>query len=894
MFGSLRKPGSMRNSNVAGLFSIEDPEKIFTDLFEIGHGSFGAVYYAKNSKTNEIVAIKKMSIQGRHSSEQWEDIAKEVTFLQSLRHVNCVAYRGCYMREETAWLVMEYCLGSASNLIDVHKKPLQEEEIAAICQGALRGLEYLHGRNTIHRDIKAGNILLTDDGTVKLADFGSASIASPAKSFVGTPYWMAPEVILAMDEGQYDGKSDIWSLGITCIELAEQKPPLFNMNAMSALYHIAQNDSPSLNQNENWSDHFRNFVNACLSKDPGVRPTATACLQDSFITRTRQPDVLLVLIKRTKVAVLEQDNLQSQRFQKKILLGIAEGNEDAKEDYISAGEESTEENASTKSNSVASHGSCDSRSGEAASNRVHDLDLVKTLATKFVLEDGAAGFNIGAQVGGSAPSQEMASNFSTIRTTSIVSQQHREHIQQNIMREQMSGYKRMRSQHTRQLQQLEQRQKIEMEELRQRLEKEHEARLGFDTRELEMDIQRQVKEKEKHDKFAALNENKRRKHIIQMQEQEMKQLLQQQKKDYQRSKEEMRKSMPDVSPRRDTLRNQKDSLKQQQQEAGQCLAEQHRRFLELEIRKFRRRKLLQFHLLEQDLLREHLVKRQAQLEFAHSSLMNQDEAVQELEKKHLNGVHQLKEELLQKQHQMEQTNQSDYTLRAERELRQRHEVEFKQMPKQVKLQESEIRRQFRDAVKIQEKQYKLLKETMIIKTPNKDEQKAILAKLKDDQARRIAMLGLQYETTIEEAKRHRNVTLDTTQVQEETELRKRLEEELEVLTNYQVKVSQQMLEQHEREKKELGENASIRRARLIQKMEEDVAAFKEESDKLYTDLHERQQREIEHFDLHSLSMGLDLEGTKEAINDEKVDGSTLSLSGSPSAISLLRPRSAHR
>ncbi|MED6246801.1 Serine/threonine-protein kinase TAO3, partial [Ataeniobius toweri] len=100
------------------------------------------------------------------------------------------------------------------------------------------------------RDVKAGNILLTELGQVKLADFGSASIASPANSFVGTPYWMAPEVILAMDEGQYEGKVDIWSLGITCIELAERKPPLFNMNAMSALYHIAQNDSPTLQSNE--------------------------------------------------------------------------------------------------------------------------------------------------------------------------------------------------------------------------------------------------------------------------------------------------------------------------------------------------------------------------------------------------------------------------------------------------------------------------------------------------------------------------------------------------------------------------------------------------------------------------------------------------------------------
>lgn len=116
-------------------------------------------------------------------------------------------------------LVMEYCLGSASDIIEVHKRPLKEEEIAAICDGVLRGLHYLHSLGRIHRDVKAGNILLTENGTVKLADFGSASIKCPANSFVGTPYWMAPEVILAMDEGQYDGKVDVWSLGITCIEL---------------------------------------------------------------------------------------------------------------------------------------------------------------------------------------------------------------------------------------------------------------------------------------------------------------------------------------------------------------------------------------------------------------------------------------------------------------------------------------------------------------------------------------------------------------------------------------------------------------------------------------------------------------------------------------------------
>lgn len=165
----------------------------------------------------------------------------------------------------------------------VHKKPLREDEIAAICHDSLRGLEYLHIKSRIHRDVKAGNILLTENGTVKLADFGSASISSPANSFVGTPYWMAPEVILAMDEGQYDGKVDVWSLGITCIELAERKPPYFNMNAMSALYHIAQNESPQLNQSSDWSDLFRSFVSSCLRKNPAERPTSNSMLMVSVI-----------------------------------------------------------------------------------------------------------------------------------------------------------------------------------------------------------------------------------------------------------------------------------------------------------------------------------------------------------------------------------------------------------------------------------------------------------------------------------------------------------------------------------------------------------------------------------------------------------------------------------
>ncbi|CAF1201019.1 unnamed protein product [Rotaria sordida] len=323
---------SVNDSECGNLFSKEDPEKLFVDLREIGHGNFGAVYYARNSETNELVAIKKMSTGRKQNTETWQDILKEIRFLRELNHRHCIAYRGCYLKEYTTWLVMEYCLGSAADLIEVHKKSLAEGEIATIVCDTLHALDYLHSMHRIHRDIKAGNILLTEDAIVKLADFGSASFSSPANSFVGTPYWIAPEVILAMENGQYDGKVDIWSLGITCIELAERKPPLFNMNPMSALYHIAQNEPPTLmmnNENQQinsnntislYTNDFISFIAMCLQKNPNDRPTPTELLNTIFIISNSNREILIDLIRRTKEAVKEFDNIRYRRM-KKVLMG---------------------------------------------------------------------------------------------------------------------------------------------------------------------------------------------------------------------------------------------------------------------------------------------------------------------------------------------------------------------------------------------------------------------------------------------------------------------------------------------------------------------------------------------------------------------------------------------
>ncbi|CAM9118925.1 unnamed protein product [Bubo scandiacus] len=256
---SSARPGSLKDPEVAELFFKEDPEKLFADLREIGHGSFGAVYFARDLRTNEVVAIKKMSYSGKQSNEKWQDIVREVKFLQRLRHPNTIQYRGCYLRGHTAWLAMEYCLGSASDLLEVHKQPLQEVEIAAIAHGALQGLAYLHRHSMIHRG-------------------EGPRFTPPAPHLPSSPPQDGPEVILAMDEGQYDGRADVWSLGITCIELAEQRPPLFHLNAMSALYHIAQSPAPPCSPQTGPSISAISWIRVSKSpaRAPGPRPRCSS------------------------------------------------------------------------------------------------------------------------------------------------------------------------------------------------------------------------------------------------------------------------------------------------------------------------------------------------------------------------------------------------------------------------------------------------------------------------------------------------------------------------------------------------------------------------------------------------------------------------------------------
>ncbi|XP_035259822.1 serine/threonine-protein kinase TAO2-like isoform X2 [Anguilla anguilla] len=773
------RAGSLKDPEVAELFYREDPEKLFSDLREIGHGSFGAVYFARDIRTNEVVAIKKMSYSGKQSNEKWQDIIKEVKFLQKLRHPNTIEYRGCYLREHTAWLVMEYCLGSASDLLEVHKKPLQEVEIAAITHGALQGLAYLHSHNMIHRDVKAGNILLTEPGQVKLGDFGSASIIAPANSFVGTPYWMAPEVILAMDEGQYDGKVDVWSLGITCIELAERKPPLFNMNAMSALYHIAQNESPVL-QSNHWSDYFRNFVDSCLQKIPQDRPTSDVLLKHRFLSRERPLSVVLDLIARTKDAVRELDNLQYRKM-KKILFqethnGPApeggEEEEEVEQYMLQTGTVNSMESshsvpsmsisASSQSSSVNSLADGSDDSGEMAMMQEGEHTVT---SNSSVIHRPPGHDNIyddpyqpemdaqpqapsGARRRGYYRNRD---HFATIRTASLVTRQIQEHEQGSALREQMSGYKRMRRQHQKQLMALENKLKAEMDEHQLRLDKEletqrnsfggegeklskkHQAILEKEAQKLTGRLRQPPGDGERlsritvdplaarlsrvggrdpgsngaaplspsvwpQTKAALAEEKKFQQHILSQQKKELSSLLESQKRQYRQRKEQLKEELNEnqSTPKREKqewLVRQKECLQQMQAEEEAGLLRRQRQYYELQCRQYKRKMLLARHNLEQDLLREDLNKKQTQKDLDCAMLLRHHESTQELEFRQLASVQRTRADLIRTQHQTELTNQLEYNKRREQELRQKHAVEVRQQPKSLKVSETEQQQQ---------------------------------------------------------------------------------------------------------------------------------------------------------------------------------------------------------
>ncbi|OHT16192.1 hypothetical protein TRFO_13345 [Tritrichomonas foetus] len=283
------------------------------NLLELsGEGSYGKVYKAFDKKNQRIVAIKVFEL----ATDDWLPLLTEVNLVIDLKHESIVNYFGWFFEEQYLWLVMEYCECSLSDVLDCcgtedkdgTSHGLTEMQVSAVCRGLLEGLVYVHSKKRIHRDIKAGNILVTSDGKVKLCDFGvSAQLDEfyhETNTTIGSPLWMAPEVI---SSSGHTTKADIWSFGITALELLEGRAPNFFLPINTLMFRIVSAPPP---QAPEWaSEAFKKFVGRALVKDPKLRPTAEELLADPFIQMCggRSQEILRDMVADFRLALEEEE-----------------------------------------------------------------------------------------------------------------------------------------------------------------------------------------------------------------------------------------------------------------------------------------------------------------------------------------------------------------------------------------------------------------------------------------------------------------------------------------------------------------------------------------------------------------------------------------------------------
>uniref|UniRef100_A0AAQ5ZLT9 non-specific serine/threonine protein kinase n=1 Tax=Amphiprion ocellaris TaxID=80972 RepID=A0AAQ5ZLT9_AMPOC len=287
-----------------------NPNDLWEIIGELGDGAFGKVYKAKNKETGVLAAAKVIETK---CEEELEDYMVEIDILAKCDHRYIVKLLDAFYHDNKLWIMIEFCPGGAvdATMLELDRG-LTEPQIKVVCRQMLEALDYLHSMKIIHRDLKAGNILLMLDGDIKLADFGvsakNTKTLQRRDSFIGTPYWMAPEVVMCetMKDAPYDYKADIWSLGITLIELAQIEPPHHELNPMRVLLKIAKSEPPTLEQPYKWSQEFKDFLKKALDKNPEIRPTAVQLMEHPFVRSVTSNRPLRELVAEAKAEVMEE------------------------------------------------------------------------------------------------------------------------------------------------------------------------------------------------------------------------------------------------------------------------------------------------------------------------------------------------------------------------------------------------------------------------------------------------------------------------------------------------------------------------------------------------------------------------------------------------------------
>ncbi|XP_070773347.1 serine/threonine-protein kinase 10 [Enoplosus armatus] len=310
-----------------------NPNDIWEIIGELGDGAFGKVYKARNKETGALAAAKQIETK---SEDELEDYIVEIDILAKCDHRYIVKLLDAFYHDNKLWIMIEFCPGGAvdATMLELDRG-LTEPQIKVVCRQMLEALVYLHSMKIIHRDLKAGNILLMLDGDIKLADFGvsakNTKTLQRRDSFIGTPYWMAPEVVMCetMKDAPYDYKADIWSLGITLIELAQIEPPHHELNPMRVLLKIAKSEPPTLEQSHKWSQEFKDFLRKALDKNPETRPTAVQLMEHPFVRSVTSNRPLRELVAEAKAEVMEEieDNREEGEEDDAMELTVSPGKE---------------------------------------------------------------------------------------------------------------------------------------------------------------------------------------------------------------------------------------------------------------------------------------------------------------------------------------------------------------------------------------------------------------------------------------------------------------------------------------------------------------------------------------------------------------------------------------
>jgi len=297
-----------------------DPETVWDIIGELGDGAFGKVHKARHKENGKLAAAKICALE---TEDELSDFTVEIDILHDLSHDNIIQLYDAYHYDSKLWMFIEYCDGGAldSIIIDL-EKGLTEKQIAYVTREMCLGLSYLHRNRVIHRDLKAGNVLLTTAGQVKLADFGVSAKNKEDNqkrdTFIGTPYWMAPEVVACetFRDEPYDQKVDVWSLGISLIEFAQMEPPFHEMTPMRVLLKIQKSDPPRLDHPHRWSKEFNDFLKQCLVKDPHKRPSVEDLLKHPFIREAVDKKPLLDLLAEFKAEIINEEEMDVEEEEK--------------------------------------------------------------------------------------------------------------------------------------------------------------------------------------------------------------------------------------------------------------------------------------------------------------------------------------------------------------------------------------------------------------------------------------------------------------------------------------------------------------------------------------------------------------------------------------------------